>query len=126
MPKLLNAYLPPILWAGFIFFLSSQTVLPGLEVNTWDFVFKKSAHMFVYAVLYLLIHRALLLTTFSSKLSSTQSIRLLTIPLILTLLYAISDEIHQTFIPGRYGTIRDILFDLLGGSVAILYRYRYI
>lgn len=126
MSKLLNAYLPPILWAGFIFFLSSQTVLPGLEVNTWDFVFKKSAHMFVYAVLYLLLHRALLLTTYKSKLSKAQSLRLLTLPLIITLAYAISDEIHQAYVPGRYGTLRDIGFDLLGSLIAVLYRYRYI
>lgn len=35
-------------------------------------------------------------------------------------LYALTDEIHQTFIPGRTGCITDVLIDSLGALTAIL------
>ncbi len=45
--------------------------------------------------------------------------------LIITLLYAISDEYHQSFVPGRDPSLVDILFDFIGcfGGVFI-HRYR--
>ena len=35
--------------------------------------------------------------------------------IIIIILYSCSDEIHQLFIPGRSGEIRDVLIDTLGG-----------
>jgi len=40
--------------------------------------------------------------------------------LIISLLYAISDEIHQLFVPGRFSTIKDVLIDFIGILIAIL------
>ena len=37
----------------------------------------------------------------------------------LTVLYAISDEFHQLFIPGRSGNIKDILIDAIGACVGV-------
>lgn len=34
-------------------------------------------------------------------------------------LYAISDEIHQTFVPGRSGQVQDVLIDFLGVIIGI-------
>jgi VanZ family protein len=34
--------------------------------------------------------------------------------------YAISDEIHQLFVPGRFSSIKDVLVDLMGILLAIL------
>lgn len=45
----------------------------------------------------------------------------LLIALIITLLYAVIDEIHQTFVPTREGTVRDVLIDSIG--IAIMYSY---
>lgn len=42
------------------------------------------------------------------------------IALLISLIYAISDEVHQLFVPGRFFSIKDILTDLLGILVAIL------
>jgi VanZ family protein len=37
----------------------------------------------------------------------------------LTILYGISDEIHQRFVPGRHGQLSDVLFDT-GGALAMI------
>ncbi len=53
-------------------------------------------------------------------LGSTRQVRAWSLPLILCLIYAITDEIHQSFVPGRYPTSTDIGYDMLGASVALL------
>jgi VanZ family protein len=119
----LNAFLPPVLWAALIFYLSSQSSLQGFELDTLDFVFKKSAHMFVYGVLYWLFYRAAQLVL--NKTAQKQHWQW-SLPLIAIIIYAISDELHQTFVPGRTGTLRDIGYDTLGASIVFLWKYRYI
>ena len=39
---------------------------------------------------------------------------------IICLLYAISDEVHQTLIPGRSGEVSDVILDTIGASIGIL------
>lgn len=39
--------------------------------------------------------------------------------LLICVLYAISDEVHQKFIPGRSGEVRDVIIDTAGASVGI-------
>ena len=39
---------------------------------------------------------------------------------LFSLLYSVSDEYHQTFIPGRSGQVRDVLFDLSGITAGVL------
>jgi hypothetical protein len=36
------------------------------------------------------------------------------LPFLIGVLYAVSDEIHQTFVPGRAGQLRDVLIDSCG------------
>ena len=45
------------------------------------------------------------------------------ISIIVVLLYACSDEIHQTFVAGRSGEVLDVIIDTLGGSLATLLYY---
>ena len=42
------------------------------------------------------------------------------ISIFIGLVYAITDEIHQSFIPGRSGEIRDVIIDTLGVATGIL------
>lgn len=124
----LSAFLPPFLWAALIYFLSDQSTLQGFESSVLDFIFKKMAHVTVYAVLFLLIHRAFLLTFptgFSKNKQVSKHFHWLA-PLIFCFIYALTDELHQSLVPGRSPTIRDIGFDMLGVTVAILGKYRYI
>jgi VanZ family protein len=37
---------------------------------------------------------------------------------VITIAFAISDEYHQTFVPGRDGNIRDVLIDSAGAGLA--------
>jgi VanZ family protein len=113
-------FLPVVLWAGFIYYLSAQQVLPSFALNTWDFLFKKTAHMFVYGVLFLLLFRAFKQTV------GLVGYKAWVIPLALTIAYAIFDEAHQTLTPGRTGTLRDIGFDALGVSLVLMRKFGYI
>ncbi|NCN87770.1 MAG: hypothetical protein GW941_02650 [Candidatus Pacebacteria bacterium] len=118
----INAILPPVIWAGVIFLLSSQQTLPGFETSALDYFLKKIAHMFVYAVLYILSARGVDMI-FDKK--SDKKVRIF-LPLLLVLIYAVSDEIHQSFVPNRYATLRDVGYDILGSSLVILKRFKYI
>ena len=119
--KYIIAYLPSILWATVIFFLSNQETLPGFTISVLDFLFKKTAHMFVYAVLYLLLFRASQQT--NPQLSHKNQYLF---PLLVCSLYSISDEIHQSFVPGRFSTFRDMGYDMLGVSAVLLYQLKLI
>lgn len=79
--------------------------------------------MFVYAVLYILLHWGVK-QVIPAKHPLTKRAWLLA--LFLTFLYAVSDEFHQPFVPGRYGTIRDLGYDMLGVFIALLKRYKYV
>lgn len=104
-------YLPVLLWCGFIFLLSSQTNLPGPNTAMWDFLFKKSAHMFVYGVLYWLLFRSV---------NVGKQAKLFLLPFVFCMLYSVTDEFHQSLIPGRTPTVRDVGFDVLGMCVSML------
>lgn len=118
-----NAVLPPLLWAVLIFIFSSQPTLPSFNLSILDFLFKKSAHIFVYFTLYLLTWRALRLL--QPQLPAHHP-RIWLIALVLCLLYAITDEYHQSFVAYRTATAQDIGYDMLGVLLAFLWRYRYI
>lgn len=119
--KIFNAYLPPVLWAVLIFVFSSQTTLPGFEESAYDFILKKTAHIGVYLILYLLVLRSVKLT-----IKNKYDKLIIWLPILICLLYATSDEFHQSLVPGRYSTIRDIGYDMLGVSIAFLKKYSYI
>jgi len=106
---LIYRVLPPLIWMLLIFWLSSRPTLPHAPgpLDRW---LKKGAHMAEYAVLLLLWWRTLASrpTRFSP----------LSLAWILTVLYAVSDEFHQTFVPGRNGNLLDVIVDALGASLA--------
>ena len=83
-------------------------------VDSLQFVVRKSAHFFIYLALGFLCFLAM--NTYNLKLK-TKFISALTI----SLLYAISDEIHQLFVPGRAGQIRDVLIDFSGSLTGIIF-----
>lgn len=39
---------------------------------------------------------------------------------LISLFYAISDEVHQIFVIGRFASIKDVLVDVIGSSFALL------
>lgn len=90
---------------GLIFYFSTQPTAEIIPETMPHFIFFKTLHILEYAVLAILIFYAF-------------SYRKITI--ILSYLYALSDEIHQTFVPGRSGHFKDTFFDLLGIIIGLL------
>ena len=104
----MRLWLPVFVWMGVIFGLSSMAINHTAEFSWLDFIVKKTAHATEYAILYWLVWRA------SSDGGRKTSTRLFVTSFIFTLFYSFSDEWHQTLIPGREGTLRDVGFDSLG------------
>jgi VanZ family protein len=98
-----------------IFVLSDQPDLPSLPGPWWDRLTKKAAHALGYALLTGLLVRAL---RRGSPLESASGAR--GWAGIIALLYAASDEFHQRFVPGRNGTLIDVLVDGAGIGLAML------
>jgi VanZ family protein len=92
-----------VAWAGLIFGLSSISDL-GTGLGTWDLVLRKIAHAAEFAVLGYLLHRA---------------VRREGLALALGIAYAVSDELHQHFVPGRQGSPLDVLIDVVGVAVGV-------
>jgi VanZ family protein len=92
-----------------IFFVSAQPDLPHAPKPVWDLLLKKAAHAIEYGVLYLLLWQAL-----------DRRPSFVALAWALTVLYAASDEFHQTFVPGRKGRWMDLVIDSIGASVAAL------
>ncbi|MBI3304752.1 VanZ family protein [Candidatus Parcubacteria bacterium] len=103
-----------LLWAGLIFIISSTPdAHSGLEQ---DFFLRKVAHMVEFGVLAWLLGRAF-------KAESVKPKNALAGALVFAVIYALSDEWHQTFISGREGAWRDVGFDALGAIVALVAVY---
>jgi len=95
---------PIVLWAAVIFALSSIPSL-GTDLGVWDTILRKGAHMTEYAILALLLFRAL-----GSELPA----------FLFGLAYAVSDEIHQLFVSGRHGSPLDVAIDAAGLLLGLL------
>ena len=123
-------YTPSVIWMGVIFYLSHQ---PGTEsANTSNqvleiifnilplstehelflhTVIRKLAHFSAYAILSLLIFLA-----YRGK-------NALLFTMMICFIFAISDEVHQLFIPGRSGEVRDVLIDMSGVMFSLMIIY---
>ena len=107
-------WLPAFLWMGLIFIGSSQSDLPTHPNDAIDTMAKKAIHGVEYGVLAALLWRALA----QGRRSTTRNAVTLKV-LFGCLLYALSDELHQRFIPGRRGSLVDVGFDAIGILTAL-------
>jgi VanZ family protein len=117
--KVINFWIPVILWLMVIFFFSAQPTIKTTEIYWQDFIIKKTAHIVEYAILATLLYRALVASGVSKKEAGIYAI-------ILAATYGISDEFHQRFTPGREPRVRDVVFDTIGATMAIIYIWRYL
>jgi len=117
MRGVLGRWLPPLAWMGLIFVLSAQPQLPSVGEDWFDTVLKKGAHMAGYGILASLYLRALRPRFGSSS-------RLRWVSWGLAVLYALTDERHQRFVPGRNGTLIDVGIDSVGAGAAMLLHWR--
>src|SRR5262249_58322281 len=97
------------LWMALIFALSAQSKLPSAPDPWLDFLFKKSAHFTVFGTLAVLIWRALEWRPGGWRWAG-----------LLTVLYACSDEWHQSFVAGRHPQVTDVIIDACGAATMLL------
>jgi VanZ like protein len=100
----LRAFGPVVLWAALIFAFSS---VPSLSTGLggWDLLLRKIAHLAEYAVLGLLLARAVARPE---------------IAILFGALYAASDEVHQHFVRGRHAAWYDVVVDTIGVTIGVL------
>ena len=90
---------------GVIFLLSAQPDLNS-GLGGWDTVLRKLAHMVEFGLLWFLWWRAL---GYGSQL----------VPAAIAIGYAVTDEIHQSFVEGRVGSPADFAIDAAGVGMAV-------
>ncbi|MEK6932612.1 MAG: VanZ family protein [Nanoarchaeota archaeon] len=118
---ILKSWSPSIMYMAFIYYLSSLSKpLESLFSDQIIFYFNLhdiTYHIIEYMVLSFLLYIAL---KKSSKNPSTFAI-------LITLIYAITDEIHQYFVLGRVSSVFDVAFDSFGAiamqSIVNIYNY---
>lgn len=80
-----------------------------------SFIVRKTAHLTEYALLGIALRMHV-----SAWEAHRQRKAPLILPYLIGSLYAASDEIHQMFVPGRSGELRDVLLDSLGVFLGVL------
>jgi len=132
-----RAWLPVLVWM-FVIFTGSTNA--GSSENTSRFIapllkwlkpdiseaavgaiilaIRKTAHVAEYAVLAALLWRAVRLAGRSE--ARPRSWRQAGLALLLSALYAVSDEFHQSFVKSREASVRDVALDTAGASLGLL------
>jgi VanZ family protein len=134
MLRAYRPWLPVVLWMGFIFTMSTslgasdntsrfiepllRALLPHAAPETIDwahFLIRKAGHLTEYAILALLLRRALRATLHPGS----SGLKVSALALLIAAAYASTDEFHQTFVPGRTPSPHDVLIDTTGAFVAL-------
>ena len=91
-----------------------EKVFPNMEFNLASFhhIVRKNAHFSIYLMLGFLVAYAL-------GEIGVQGYRLIELSLLVCVLYATSDELHQLFVSGRGAQVKDVLIDSAGAIVGI-------
>ncbi len=114
--RLFSLWGPVGFWCGLIFILSAIPDLnSGLE---YDYPLRKLAHMTEYAILLFLSRRAMAGTWGGPMTVPSASKVWDRAALVFTILYAMSDEYHQSFVGGRTGAWSDVGIDSVGAFLA--------
>jgi VanZ family protein len=98
----------------FIFSATPSNELPNFGRS--DTIIKKGAHMLGYALLILAYLRGVT----GTPLTGHETWKFAIFSLCLAVLYAMTDEYHQSFVPGRNSRWTDVGIDTIGGSVGLL------
>lgn len=132
----------PILWYGLIFYITEQ---PGassystqsamdelhskvsenvplaeiwiLQPQFWNGVLRIGSHLFMFGILGILFYYLIEPSLRFNK-------KTFLISILLVALFGISDEIHQSFVEGRFGKPSDVLKDVLGAIIFLLITFK--
>jgi VanZ family protein len=103
-----HLWLPVAAWMGVIFYLSAQPDLPHVDSGLLGKLISCGAHALEFGVLAVLLARAM-----------DGQPRALLIAFVVAVLYGVSDEFHQSFVPGRTPDVLDLVCDGLGAAVGL-------
>ncbi len=104
------AWLPAIGWATVIFVLSAQPKLPS-PAGLGD----KQAHVLAYALLAVLV-----LVGLAGGRVARVSRQAIGGAFVIAVLYGVSDEFHQSFVPGRTPDVGDVVADAAGAAIGLV------
>ena len=95
-----------------------KTIAPSAnyeKIDVLNLIIRKATHITAFGLLSIFILKSLEPKRFAYLTSG-----------LLTIIYSLSDEWHQSFMPGRTASLDDVLIDALGASFAlsILFFYR--
>jgi VanZ family protein len=104
-------WMPAVVMMAVIFFLSGQPASRLPIFGTYDLFIKKFGHALGYALLGIAYYFAL-------------PVRLRigykwVLALLMAVLFALSDEFHQSFVEGRNSSLLDVVIDTVGASIAL-------
>jgi VanZ family protein len=109
---LLLRWLPALAWMGLIFLLSSQSGLAVSKDVAVERPLRGVAHLLTYGMLAGLI-------LFAIGGIRRPTLRGLAIAFVLTALYGVSDEWHQSMVPTRSARVEDWLIDVTGALIGL-------
>lgn len=109
--RAIGAWLPALVMAGVIFLLSAQSDTRLSPNPATDWLLRKTAHLIAYGMLAFLALFAL---------HVARAPRRTALALLIASAYAASDELHQSFVPGRSPEVRDVLIDVCGAAVGVI------
>jgi VanZ family protein len=108
-PVILPRWIPALVMMSLIFWFSSQPAGKFPDVPGWDYVIRKTGHMVGYGLLALSFFFAF---RFDPKYRWSAW--------LLAVLYSVTDEFHQSFVPSRHPSVVDVLlFDNIGALIAL-------
>ena len=93
-------------------FLSLPYADQYMKIEFLSHFVRKSAHFCIFGMLGLLVTSAVSTHALSPKKTAAVS-------LVICALYAVSDEVHQYFVPGRACMLRDMLLDTCGAACGV-------
>lgn len=111
MGRTLSLWGPVAAWMALLFGASAQNGVAAAAVPLADWVTHGSA----YLVLGVLVARAL-----SHGFRRPLGRRGTLLAIAIATLYGVSDELHQSFVPGREATLDDVAKDFAGAAIGAL------
>ena len=134
--RIFRAVWPLLLWMAFVFFMSTEigaasntgrVLVPILRwlnpaitdeaIERIHFIVRKCAHVTEYAVLALLVLRALRI--WRDRPAGRWSWSLAFAALAISAAYAATDEIHQLWVPDRTPSLHDVMIDSAGAAIGL-------
>ncbi len=105
-------WLPALGWMALIFVLSSQSGLAVTEDVAVERPLRGVAHLASFAVLAALV-------LFALRGPQRPTIGSAALALAISIVYAFSDEWHQSMVPDRTGRLEDVVTDVTGALVGL-------